>query len=208
VLIRNKTFFMKIGIQIFLALAAVFMGYLIWNSIESKIILTESVETRREAVKSRLTQIGDAQIAYKNVRGEYAGSFNQLIDFLENDSIVQVKMEGEVPDSLIGKEAEALAMGIIKRDTTKIPVRNELFKENFQAVIDSISFIPYAGGKEFTIAAGEIDKGKMKLKVFEVKAELADIYSGLETNNEGIDMSKYMAIGSMEEATTNGNWND
>lgn len=198
---------MKIGIQLLLAVAAVFMGYLIWNSIDSKIVLTETVEKRNKVVIERLEQIRDAQVEYKKIRGEYANSFTNLIDFLQNDSIIQVKMEGEVPDSLLGKEAEALAMGIIKRDTTKIPVRDELFKGNFQSVVDSMKYIPFTNGKEFTIRAGELEKEKIKVSVFEVVAHLKDVYVGLDTDNEGYNMQDSLRIGSMEEPTTNGNWN-
>jgi hypothetical protein len=114
---------MKIGIQFGLALLAGFIAYMIWDSIDSKIVLTETVEIRRTEVKEKLTHISEAQIEFKKVRGTYAGSFDLLTDFLINDSIVQVRMEGEVPDSLLGKEALALEMGIIKRDTNNIPVR-------------------------------------------------------------------------------------
>ncbi len=200
--------FMKIGIQAALAILSIFIAYLIWNSIDSKIVLTENVATRSKVVQQKLEQIRDAQVEYKKVRGEYAGTFEQLVDFLVNDSIVQVKMVGEVPDSLLGNEAEALRLKIIIRDTTKIPVREELFKENFQTFVDSISYIPFSGGEKFTIAAGELEKGKMKVKVFEVKAPITSVFKGLETDNEGIDMSLFIAIGSMEEPTTNGNWND
>ncbi|MGB0888285.1 MAG: hypothetical protein ACPGSL_09200 [Vicingaceae bacterium] len=199
---------MKIGIQLGLAILAGFIAYMIWNSIDSKIVLTETVELRRNVAKERLTQIGDAQIEYKKIKGTYAASFDALVDFLENDSIVQVKMEGEVPDSLLGKEALALEMGIIKRDTTKIPVREELFKENFRSIVDSMSYIPFTNGKQFTITAGAIEKNKMQVPVFEVKTALTDLYMGLSTDNEGYDMTEFLAIGSMEEPTTNGNWND
>jgi hypothetical protein len=199
---------MKIGIQIGLALLAGFMAYLVWDSIESKIILTETVKMRRSEVKERLTQIGDAQIEYKKVRGSYASSFEELSTFLKNDSIVQVKMEGEVPDSLLGQEALALKMGIIKRDTTRIPVREVLFSNNFDEILKKMPTIPFSGGKQFTFNAGTIEKNKNQIPVFEVSADLKDVYAGLETNNEGYDMSFPIAVGSMEEPTTNGNWKD
>jgi hypothetical protein len=197
---------MKIGVQILLAILSIFMAYLIWDSIDSKIVLTESVEIRNKVVQERLEQIRDAQVEYKKVRGEYAKSFDNLIDFLSNDSIPQVKMEGEVPDSLLGKEALALEMGIIKRDTTKIPVREILFVENFNKVLDSLAYIPFSDGTKFTMDAGKVEKGKVIVAVFEAKASLKDVYKGLKTDNEGIDMSGFIAIGSMEEPTTNGNW--
>lgn len=197
---------MKIGIQLGLAALAIFIGYLIWDSIESKIVLTETVETRNKVVQAKLEQIRDAQVEYKKVRGEYANSFEKLADFLQNDSIIQVKMEGEVPDSLLGQEALALEMGIISRDTTKIPVRDILFQDNFSAIVDSMPYIPFAGGKTFAINAGEVEKGKVNVKVFAVTAYLTDVYAGLKTDNEGYDMADSLTIGSMEEPTTNGNW--
>ena len=199
---------MKIGIQFGLALLAGFIAYMIWDSIDSKIVLTETVEMRRTEVKEKLTHISEAQIEFKKVRGTYAGSFDILTDFLINDSVVQVKMEGEVPDSLLGKEALALEMGIIKRDTTKIPVREILFTENFDEIVSNMSIIPFTNGKEFTLKAGAIEKNKNQLPVFEASAALTDIYMGLETDNEGYDMTEFMAVGSMEEPTTNGNWKD
>lgn len=197
---------MKIGIQIGLLALSVLIGYLIWDSIESKIELTETVKVRNGVVQAKLEQIRDAQVEYKRVRGEYADSFEKLTDFLKNDSIVQVKMEGEVPDSLLGQEAKALEMGIIKRDTTKIPVRETLFQDNFDAIVDSMPYVPYTQGKTFAIDAGEIEKGKVQVKVFVVTAYLKDIYAGLKTDNEGYDMADSLSIGSMEEPKTNGNW--
>ena len=197
---------MKLIIQIVLLVAAVFMGYMIYDSIDSKIKLEEEISKRKEVVIERLEQVKDAQINYKKVRGEYAKSFIQLKDFLQNDSLIIVKAIGEVPDSLLGQESKALEMGIITRDTTKIPVREELFKENFDKIVSSISIIPFSEGKEFSIDAGEVEKGKVKVKVFEVSAPYTEIFKGLKTKNEGIDMSAALTIGSMTEPTTNGNW--
>lgn len=197
---------MKIGIQVGLLVLSVLIGYLIWDSIESKIVLTESVAERNAVVQAKLEQIRDAQVEYKRVKGEYANSFDKLTGFLKNDSIVQVKMEGEVPDSLLGQEAKALEMGIIRRDTTKIPVRDILFEDNFNSIVDSLPYVPYTDGKTFAIDAGEVEKGKVTVKVFVVTAYLKDIYAGLQTENEGYDMLDSLSIGSMVEPKTNGNW--
>ncbi|MCB9174921.1 MAG: hypothetical protein H6589_09955 [Flavobacteriales bacterium] len=197
---------MKLVIQLVLIVASAFMGYLIYDSINSKIELEKEVKHRKAVVIERLEQIKEAQISYKKVRGEYAKSFDQLRDFLENDSLIVVKAIGVVPDSLLGQEAKALAMGIIVRDTSKIAVRNEMFKENFQQVVDSLSIIPFSGGSNFSINSGEVEKGKVKVKVFEVTAPYKEIFKGLKTDNEGIDMNQALILGSMTEPSINGNW--
>ena len=106
---------MKLVIQLVLIVASAFMGYLIYDSIDSKIELEKEIKHRKAVVIARLEQVKEAQINYKKVRGEYAKSFDQLKDFLENDSLVVVKAIGVVPDSLLGQEAKALAMGIINK---------------------------------------------------------------------------------------------
>lgn len=197
---------MKLAIQLVLIVASAFMGYLIYDSIDSKIQLEKEVKARKLVVIERLEQIKEAQINYKKVRGEYAKSFDQLRNFLENDSIIVVKAIGVVPDSLLGQEAKALAMGIIVRDTSKIAVREELFKDNFDEVVKSLDIIPFSEGTKFGINAGEIEKGKVKVKVFEVTAPYTEIFKGLKTDNEGIDMTQALILGSMTEPSINGNW--
>jgi len=190
---------------VFVALIAV-AAYMNYDSIQSKIELEKEIKKRNKVVQEHLENIRDAQIEYKKIKGEYAGNFNKLLDFLNNDSIVLVYSEGEVPDSLIGQEARALELGIIIRDTTKVPVREELFKENFDKVVKDMNIVPFSDGVEFEIASGEIEKGKVMVKVFEVKTPYKNVYNGLDLKNEGVDLDAYIAVGSMEEPTTNGNW--
>jgi hypothetical protein len=190
---------------VFVALIAV-AAYMNYDSIQSKIELEKEIKKRNKVVQTKLEKIRDAQIEYKKLKGEYAGSFNQLLDFLNNDSLIIVYSEGEVPDSLLGQEARALELGIIVRDTTKVPVRQELFKEDFDKIVKDMNIVPYSDGVEFEIAAGEIEKGKVMVKVFEVKTQYKNVYNGLDLKNEGVDLDAYIAVGSMEDPTTNGNW--
>ncbi len=197
---------MKLVIQIVLAIASLFVAYMIYDSIQSEIEFRKETERRKEVVVERLKQIREAEVMYKSRRGEYAKTFDQLINFLHNDSIEVVFSEGDLPDSLIGQETKAIEMGIITRDTTLIPVRDTLFSGQFEQVVDSLPYIPFSGGKKFNIDAGEIESGKVKVKVFEVSASLGNIYRGLDLSNKNIDTSEVIKVGSMEEATLNGNW--
>jgi hypothetical protein len=199
---------MKLGIQAVLILLAAFIAYMIYDSIESKIELEKEITHRTEVVIDHMEHIKDAQIAFKKNKGYYARDFRQLTHFLENDSLVIVKAIGEVPDSLIGQEALAIEMGIIVRDTSLIPVKDNMFiGEDFDKIIKSMSTIPFSDGKQFEINAGEVEKGKQKIKVFEVKASFKDIFNGMDVKNEGVDLDDFMILGSMTDPTTNGNWN-
>ena len=175
---------MKLGIQAVLILLAAFIAYMIYDSIESKIELEKEIAHRTEVVIDHMEHIKDAQIAFKKNKGYYARDFRQLTHFLENDSLVIVKAIGEVPDSLIGQEALAIGMGIIVRDTSLIPVKDNMFiGEDFDEIIKSMSTIPFSDGKQFEINAGEVEKGKQKIKVFEVKASFKDIFNGMDVKN-------------------------
>ena len=194
-------------VKLVFTLIVILVAYLNYNSIDSKIKLEEEIAHRTEVVVAHMEHIKDAQIAFKKNKGFYARDFRQLTHFLENDSLVIVKAIGEVPDSLLGKEALALEMGIIIRDTSLIPVKDEMFVgEDIIKIIAEMSTIPFSDGEQFEIEAGEIEKGKQRVKVFEVKASFKDIYNGMDVKNEGVDLSKEMILGSMTEPTTNGNW--
>jgi len=206
-LINQSNVILNIIKIVLVAIIAV-VAYYNYASIEDKIQLEKDVDIRNKVVEKRLEQIRDAQILYKKEKGTYAKNFDLLLNFLQNDSATQVKAIGEVPDSLLGQEAKALAMGIIIRDTIKIPVRDVLFNEDFDNIVNNLKYIPYTDKKVFTMDAGEVEKGKVRVQVFEAKAAYTDIYSGLKTDNEGIDMTQFMVVGSMEDPTTNGNWKD
>jgi hypothetical protein len=197
---------MKRIIQLVLLGLAVLFAYMLYDSIASEIEFNEEIAKRKEVVIKKLEDIRDAQIAYKSVKGKYAKTFPELIQFLEKDSMPLIYAEGEVPDSLIGQEAKAIELGIIKRDTSLIPVKDTLFKGRFNEVISDLSIIPFSGGKEFIMDAGEVERGKVKVKVFEVKAPYKYIYNGLDTKNRDIDLEDGLILGSMVDPTTNGNW--
>ena len=197
---------MKLIIQLVLILASSFIGYLIYDSIASKIELEKEIEHRKSVVIERLEQIKEAQLFYKKIHGEYANSFDQLKDFLENDSITIINATGLVPDSLLGQEAKAIALGIIVRDTSKIAVKEQIFKDNFSKIVDSLAIIPFSGGKQFTFNSGEIKREKVKINVFEVVAPFIEIYNDLKTDRIAIDTSQSLIMGSMKENSIKGNW--
>ena len=176
---------------------------------------------RSEIVKQKLLKIRDVEVAFKSKYGHYTADWDSLINFAKYDSIVVVKAYGTVPDSIYNraktkKEAEliALKLGIIKRDTTKIAVRDTLFKEPYD--IDTLKYIPFTNQKEvFQLNAGYIKTNTgIKLPVFEVKAHNNSFLQGLNRqliinlNDDARQNGKFpgLSVGSMTEVTTAGNW--
>ncbi|KAA3642491.1 MAG: hypothetical protein DWP98_14005 [Bacteroidetes bacterium] len=192
---------MKIAIQLGLAIVAVVLAYFIYTGIQDKIIFQEKAEDRREVVQERLTHIVTAQKTFRGERGRYAANFNELLDFLNNDSLTIIKAIGNVPDTLT--EAQAVERGIVIRDTALVPA-NTIFNAGFP--IDSLRIIPFSNGNEFKMKAGVIEKNKVNVNVFEASAKLEDVYNGLNTKNENIDLNDVLKVGSMTEPITTGNW--
>ena len=211
----------KIILQIVLFAIAVYLSYALYESIMTPIRFQKAYERRSELVKQKLMKIRDLEVAYESKYGHYTANWDSLINFAKHDSIVVVKAFGTVPDSIYLKartrreaELEALKLGIITRDTIKIAVRDTLFKEPYD--IDTLKYVPFTNLKEvFQINAGFITtQAKVKMPVFEVKVHNNTYLQGLDRqmvinlNDEARDNNKFpgLAVGSMTEVTTSGNW--
>ena len=60
----------------------------------------------------------------------------------------------------------------------------------------------------YSIEAGNIEKGKVIVQVFEVSTTYGTFLKGIDANNKGIDLEDIIRVGSMSEASINGNWGE
>ncbi|MBS2098587.1 hypothetical protein [Carboxylicivirga linearis] len=208
---------MKTVIQIVLTVAIIALGYLCVESIQKPIRFQEAHEMRKDANVEKLMLTRDAQVAYKSVYNKYTGSFDTLISFIKNDSLPLIRKEGSLTDSMLEAgmtEVKALALGIIKRDTIRVSVKDSLFPEGYS--VDSLPFIPFVEGEKFEMGAGVVETGSgVKVQVFEAKVHNNVYLDGLEAqeiinlNDKTQKLERYpgLKVGSLEEANNNaGNW--
>ena len=190
---------------------------LAWFVYRSPISLEEFQEEsnyRKSAVVQSLKDIRTVQVAYKDKYRVYADNFNTLLSFVNNDSIPLIKAIGETPDSL--SEEQALAAGIISRDTIFISAGEYIFSseylktrdERFTFDLNTLFEVPFSDWEPFKIEAGSIEKGKVIVQVFEVSTNYATFLKGIDANNKGIDLEDIIRVGSMSEASINGNWGE
>lgn len=209
---------MKTAFQILLIIAIFALGYFCVESINKPVRFQKDYELRRQKVIERLVDIRSAQVAYRSINNKFTGSFDTLIAFIKNDSLPLVRMEGSLSDSLLlagMTERMALQMGIIKRDTIRISVKDSLFSRK-PWIVDSIKFVPFSGGKTFELGATTINTvSGVKVPVFEAKTHNNVYLQGLERqevinlNDKSKKLEKYagLKVGSLEEANNNaGNW--
>lgn len=191
-----------IGLVAFTFIGSMTYVFLDYTSVQNKLDFIAEKKSRENRVVSRLIDIRSAQVSYKRLYGAYAGNFNDLINHVKNDSMPVVKAMGTVPDTLT--ELKAVELGIVTRDTLKISVRDTLFPKNFP--IDSLRYVPLSNGQEFRLQAGEVEKNKLTVKVFEAFADYNKILYGMDLSEDYIDLSKGLSVGSMTEPHIRGNW--
>jgi hypothetical protein len=191
----------------------IFLGFLIYNSINSEVKFQDEAQIRLSQNIQKLKDLRHVQMSYKRTNGTFANNFEDLISFLESDSIPIIKANGETPDSLT--ESEALKLGIISRDTAYVLAKEGVFnKEYIESRDNCIEFnlkalttVPHSN-MNYNIDAGEIEKGKVIVQVFEISSNYATIFTGLNAKNKSYNLNSLLKVGSMQEASLNGNWGE
>ncbi len=210
---------MRRVIQILFVLIIIVLGFLIVESIMEPIRFNQEVEVRESATIARLIDIRTAQKAYKDIYKSYTGSFDTLIAFLDTGQFSVVKAIGEIPEEWLDEmgfekaRLKALADGVISREATLVPVLDSLFSSRYNA--DSLRYVPFTEGVEFTMESGEIlTSSNLTVQVVEVSVLYDDLLNGMDrqlTVNYKDERNKIVGFegvkfGSMEEGTLTGNW--
>lgn len=193
-------------IKVLLLVVIIVLGYLVVESVLGPVRFNKEVNKRSDAVIQNLKDIRTAQMAYKNIYGNYTASFDTLIDFLKEGKIPVVKIIPDPNDTTASKSI---------RDTIGYRgVSDSLFHEEKNFDANKIKFIPYTENIEFKLSAGIIEKGGVDVNVFEALAPydvfLKDLNNQMVINliasKEQIERYPGLKVGSMVEASTDGNW--
>ncbi|RKD89693.1 hypothetical protein [Mangrovibacterium diazotrophicum] len=209
---------MKTAIQIVLIVIAIVLGYLIYSSVQRPIDFEKAKKERVEKVVDRLKDIRKAELAYKDVHGEFTGSWDTLINFVETGELPLVKKIGMLTDSMVEAgwtEETAIKKGKIIRDTIKISVIDTLFGKGFDA--NQLKYVPVPDTvAQFHLGAAIITTGSgIQVPIFEAKVHNNTVLRGLDRqlvinlNDKARTNEKYpgLKVGSLTEANNNaGNW--
>ena len=195
----------------------IILFYFVYNSINSQVKFNEAASIRIAENVQKLKDLRQLQVKYKQTKGEFADSFDDLSNFLLNDSMPIIKATGETPDSIINgiqmSDELALELGLITRDTAYVPAIKTVFdatylesrKNEFPLDIEKLSTIPYTN-ITYNIDAGQVEKGNVIVQVFEISSNYKTVFTGLDAENKSYDLDALLKVGSMTEASLNGNW--
>lgn len=206
---------MKIGIQIVLWALSVFLGYLIYQSINGPIKFKEVKQERFGQVIAKLEDIRNSQDAYKTVNGRYAINFPSLIKFIDTGKYVITQQRDT---SFMGFD-ETYKIDVLQElkliDTLGfVSVKDSLFKKDNR--YETMMNVPFAqNGEKFEMKATVIDKNGYKAPVFEVKVKKDIILydqpkdlMGRENAHKSVEEvnGSEIKVGSLTDVSNNGNW--
>lgn len=206
---------MKTIIQIVLWIVCIFLGYLIFKSVNAPIEFNKVRKERFSEVIAKLKDIRDAQEAYKSVNGRYAGNFNSLIQFVDtgNYTITQQRDSSFMRYDKV-YQIELQKDTIIIDTLGFVKVKDSLFKNDNR--YKSLMEVPgAANGEKFEMKADIIDKSGYKAPVFEVKVDKEVVLYDQPKDllaREKAHMSveevngTTLKVGSLTDVSTNGNW--
>ena len=193
-------------VKVGLLVVIIVLAYFVYESVMVPVRFDKSVDQRSKAVIQNLVDIRSAQMIFKNIHGKYTASFDTLIDFLVVGEIPVVKIVPDPNDTTFTKTI---------RDTIGyIPVKDSLFSKRANYMVENLKYIPFTDNELFKLDAGLIEKGGVDVNVFEASAHYKVILNGLDEQmvinliaaKEQIERYPGIKVGSMTEASTDGNW--
>lgn len=163
-----------------IALLGIIAALVYWlYSIFAVTINFEKVRAEREkVVVERLKEIRTAQRAFRTKYGRFAPNFNDLIGFINNDSLKMEMSIGSEDDSL------AMARGLVRRVVYNVAVKDTIFPKGFK--YDNLRFIPFSteatgAQKEFKMDTVSIKtESSVMVPVFEAYAPYTEFLGDLD----------------------------
>ena len=195
----------KTIIQIVLLVVIIVLAYLVYQSINKPLEFNAEKDTREAKVIQDLKDIRSGQQIYKMMYDQYAANFDSLLVFLREGEIPIVKKVADPEDTTFTRT--------INDTIGYINVADSLYGRRLNFQLDSLQYIPMSGAM-YTLDAGEVKRGGLKVHVFEATAHYKFILKGMDNQlvvnliKARKEIEKYpgLKVGSMDEPSTDGNW--
>ena len=199
----------KLFTIVILPLCAIFLVYLIYTSIMKPVNFNDEKAQREQVAIQRLTDIRTLQVAFKSVNNRFSSSVDSLIQFYNTGELTIVKQIGSMDDSL------AVARKQVKREEIKVPVKDTLFKDRPDLVLDSLRYVPFTNKMPIEINTVVKQVSGIPVPLFEAKVPY-DWYLGDLDHQELVNLKdvqekrgRYagLMVGNVNEPNNNaGNW--
>jgi type II secretory pathway pseudopilin PulG len=193
---------MKILINIVLVALIVLLAYMLYSNIKEPIAFQDTKNARSKVVVERLQDIRTAQEIYRDIKGQFAASFDSLEYVLKNDSIPF--------ENIIGDPDDPTNMDLVVRTVTYSAAIDTIRK--LQINLDSLRYVPFApSGTEFTIDADTLTYQQSLVAVVEVGTRWKEFMGPFGSKryakyDSRFDPENRIKFGDMSKPNLTGNW--
>ena len=229
----------KIIVEILLALLAVGCVYGIYRSIMKPVNFNKEKARRQEVAVQRLKDIRTLEVAFKGVNNRYTADIDSLINFYNNGKMDITMQIGSKDDSLAWEntqkitntrefkklskaEQDARFLELYRKGeklvfsiSTPIAVKDTLFNNRPDFVIDSLKYIPFSGKQKVETDAIIKTVSGVQVPLFEARMPWKALLKGMDNqlrinlDAECRDQNKFegLQVGSVNQPNNNaGNW--
>jgi len=204
-------------INLILLALALYFSYKIYNSIYEPVQFNKTKVERYKKVIAKLKDIRNAELAHREVTGDYTDNFDSLVSFIDTAKFVITQQR----DSSYKYFDKARRIER-ERDTVIIDtlgfasVKDSLFKNDNR--YKEMMWVPIPGKEKqvkFELKKGYLTKSNVKVPVFMARVDKAlilyDQNPDLVAQEKNIKSTKeingpYIQVGSLDEVTDSGNW--
>ena len=206
---------LSIVINIVLCAIIVFLAVQIVKSIQAPIKFNTEQKMRETKVVEHLMDIRNAEVLYKNANNKYTDSFDTLIMFCQTAEIPIVNIIPDPTDTTFTRT--------INDTIDFVKVMDSLKGKRADFDIKKLGIVPFSNPEQaFELEAGTIERNGIKIPVFEARTpyevylatpgaafnekEWKQRVDNAKAEKESINRYAGLKVGSMEEASTDGNW--
>lgn len=193
---------MKYLLNLLIVAAVVFLGYLLYSNINEPIKFRNELTKRKNVVTDKLQDIRTAQEIYRQIKGDFASSFEELSAVLTNDSIPFRQLladpsDPENPDKFITNIIQYSALDSIRK---------------LGIDLDNLAFVPYTNkSTQFDIQADTMTYQQTLVPVVEVMTRWKEFMGDYSDPRFSMYEKNYqpdakIGFGSMSSPNLEGNW--
>jgi len=186
-------------LSIVFLLVALGLGYMLYESVDSVMEEEKRIARTEARIIEKLQMLREAQIAYHGAHGEYAGSWEELKNFIQNGDIYIVQRTETTNLLDYGEEEVTVTLDTLGA----VPVMDSLFNESKYPDfnLEALAVVPGSGGQQFEFFANKIERSGRQIGVFEIRDPAPINPERRRNNNE-----RALKVGSRTDASTSGNW--
>uniref|UniRef100_UPI0040474551 hypothetical protein n=1 Tax=Polaribacter sp. TaxID=1920175 RepID=UPI0040474551 len=205
---------LKPMVSIILLVLAGFLTWKIYDGVMKPINFNKEKKVIYTRVINQLKMIRDAQIAHKDVTGQYTKDMDGLIKFIDTAKRAITQTVNVVEKVNKGTKWQPIMVDVDKRVTDTIgyePVISRFVGRDYKNMFN----VPGTNEK-FTIELGSVEKVQgLIVPAFEAKVAKDIILKGMDASLIKVEKEvlstdeirgAYVSVGSLTEVSTGGNW--